>query len=361
MIKRQAVFETIVRNILRYIVFLSFATAATGLQAQNDPIAPFSDRPLEEPVTHPDWFKLSFLDLYDDIEEAVAAGKKGVIVYFGQDHCPYCKAHLQNNWGDPEIVKYTRENFDVIALDVKGARNITAIDGKVYEEKAFAVEQRTNFTPSLLFYNAQKKQVLKLQGYHPPYQFRAALEYVSDRHYAKEPFRDYLSRAVLAESYGKDRLNTHPVFASPPYALDRSKMPAARPLAVFFEQPRCHACDVLHAGPLGNDRIIASLKQMDVIQLDMQSDTRLITPGGRRLTARQWADELDLYYSPTLVFFDENGKEIIRINSVVWVYRLNSVLDYILTGAYKRHDTYQAWRQFLARKKPDIAPQDMKH
>lgn len=354
MIEQQSVFESVVRHFLRCLVFLSFTTTAAGLQAQNDLIEPFSDRPLEEPVTHPDWFKLSFLDLYDDIEEAVAAGKKGLIVYFGQERCPYCKAHLQNNWGNPEIVQYTRDNFDVIAVDVKGARNITAIDGKVYEEKAFAVKHRTNFTPSLLFYNAQKETVLKLQGYHPPYQFRAALEYVSDRHYAKEPFRDYLSRAELAESYGKDRLNTHPAFASPPYVLDRSSMPAARPLAVFFEQPLCHACDVLHAGPLRNDKIMASLKQMDVIQLDMQADTRLITPDGRRLTARQWADELDLYYSPSIVFFDENGKEIIRINSVVWVYRLNSVLDYILTGAYKRHDTYQAWRQVRTRKKTNM-------
>lgn len=356
MIERPSVLKTVSRHLLRCLIFLSVATATSGLQAQNDPITPFSDRPLEESFTHPDWFKLSFLDLHDDIEEAAAAAKKGIIVYFGQEHCPYCKAHLQNNWGDPEIVKYTRENFDVIAVDVKGARNITAIDGTVYEEKAFAVEHRTNFTPSLLFYNAQKETVLKLQGYHPPYQFRAALEYVSDRHYANESFHDYLSRAVLAESYGKERLNTHPAFASPPYVLDRSNMSAARPLAVFFEQSHCHACDVLHAGPLGNDRITAHLKQMDVIQLDVQSDTRLITPDGRRLTARQWADELELYYSPTLVFFDEDGKEIIRINSVVWVYRLNSVLDYILTGAYKRHDTYQAWRQFLSRTTTNMSP-----
>ncbi|TDY00599.1 thioredoxin family protein [Thiohalophilus thiocyanatoxydans] len=351
MIEQPSVLKIVSRYIRRCLLFLSFATAAAGLQAQNDLLEPFSDRPLEEPVTHPDWFKLSFLDLYDDIEEAVAAGKEGIIVYFGQEHCPYCKAHLQNNWENPEIVKYTRDNFDVIAVDVKGARNITAIDGKVYQEKSFAIRHQTDFTPSLLFYNAQKEVVLKLQGYHPPYQFRAALEYVNDQHYANEPFGDYLSRAELAESYGKDRLNAHPAFASQPYVLDRSSMSAARPLAVFFEQPRCHACDVLHAGPLDTDRITARLKQMDVVQLDMQSDTRLITPDGRRLTARQWADELDLYYSPTVIFFDENGNEILRINSVVWVYRLNNVLDYILTDAYKRHDTYQAWQQFKVRKK----------
>lgn len=307
--------------------------------AQTKQISEFVDKPLKEPITLPDWFKLSFLDLYDDIDEAVADGKKGIIVYFGQKYCPYCKAHLEINWGDPDIVKYTLENFDVIAIDVKGSRNITTIDGLVYEEKEFAARQRTNFTPSLLFYNDEKKEVLKLQGYHPPYKFRAALEYVSDRHYEQESFRDYLERAEMAENYGKDQLNQHPAFMSPPYLLDRSRIAADKPLAVFFEQPRCHACDVLHAGPLSDKEITARLKQMDVVQLDMQSDTRLLTPDGKRLTAAQWAKELDLYYAPTIIFFDEHGREIIRINSVVWVFRLNNVLEYILSGAYKNYKT----------------------
>jgi thioredoxin-related protein len=317
-------------------------------------VSPFIDQPLEEAIILPDWFKLSFLDLYDDIDEAVANGKKGIIVYFGRKDCPYCKAHLETNWGNPEIVKYTRKYFDVIAIDVKGDRNVTSVDGVVYDEKSFSALHRTNFTPSLLFYNAEKKEVLKLQGYHPPYKFRAALEYVADGHYKHESFRDYLARAEMAESYGEDTLNSHPSFMSPPYLLDRSHIPAKTALAVFFEQTRCHACDVLHAGPLSDAGITAKLKSMDVVQLDMESATKLITPDGRHMTAKQWAAELGLYYSPTIIFFDQHGKEIIRINSVVWVYRLNNVLDYVSTGAYKEYQTYQLWRQAQARKKQGL-------
>lgn len=311
----------------------------------------FIDQPLEEPLVLPSWFKLSFLDLYDDIEEAVSNGKKGIIVYFGREDCPYCKAHLENNWGNPEIVRYTRKYFDVIGIDVKGDRSVTSVDGVVYDEKSFAALHRTNFTPSLLFYNADKKIVLKLQGYHPPYKFRAALEYVADEHYKEESFRDYLARAEMAESYGEDTLNSHPAFMPPPYLLDRSHIPAKTPLAVFFEEKHCHACDVLHAGPLSDEGITKKLKSMDVVQLDMASDTKVITPDGRHLTAKQWAADLGLYYSPTIIFFDPNGKEIIRINSVVWVYRLNHVLDYVLSGAYRQYQTYQLWRQAQGRKK----------
>ena len=35
----------------------------------------------------------------------------------------------------------------------------------------------TNFTPSLVFYDADGNIALRLRGYYPPYQFRAALEY----------------------------------------------------------------------------------------------------------------------------------------------------------------------------------------
>lgn len=343
----RTIFHTLLLSAVFYITGISAVLA-------EDEIPEFIDKPLEEPIILPSWFKLSFLDLLDDVEDAKAGGKKGIIVYFGQKDCPYCKAHLETNWGNPATIKYTQQYFDVIALDVKGDRNITTIDGVVYDEKAFSAMHRTNFTPSLLFFNTEGKQVLKLQGYHPPYKFRAALEYVADEHYKQEGFRDYLARAELAEGYGENILNTHPSFMSPPYLLDRSRIAAKRPLVVLFEQKRCHACDVLHAGPLSHPEITQRLKTMDVVQLDLQSQTKLIRPDGKRTTAEEWARELDLFYTPTLIVFDEQGKEVIRISSVVWVYRLNNVLNYISTGAYKQYATYQLWRQYLMRKKMGI-------
>jgi thioredoxin-related protein len=66
---------------------------------------------------------------------------------------------------------------------------------------------------------------------------------------------------------------------------------------------------------------------------------------GKRLTSQQWADALGLSYAPTLMFFDQNGQEIIRIDSVVWFYRLNGVLKYVLSGDYQRYPSFQVWRQ----------------
>lgn len=319
---------------------LSFNSGATT----TDDIT-FDDTPLDYALILPDWFKLSFLELSIDIEEAKEQNKKGVIVYFGQKFCPYCKAHLEKNWGRDDIVKYTKDNFDVIAINIKGQRPVTNIDGKTYTEKMFSALKKTDFTPSVIFYNSEGQEVLRLRGYRPPYQFRAALEYVADKHYATENFRDYMARAELALGFGKEELNDNDLFNSPPYLLDRSRIKAEQPLMVIFESKRCHACDVLHGGPLAKTEIETKLLQLEAVQLDIHSQQPILTPDGKRTSAKKWAEKLNINYSPTIVFFDEKGKEIIRIESVVWFYRLRNVLNYVLTGAYKKYPTFQLWRQ----------------
>jgi thioredoxin-related protein len=77
----------------------------------------------------------------------------------------------------------------------------------------------------------------------------------------------------------------------------------------------------------------------------MWENTPVITPRGQRTTARKWADQLGLFYSPTIIFFDERGREILRVDSVVQFYRLRSVLEYVISGAYHRYPTFQQWRR----------------
>ena len=305
----------------------------------------FDDQPLIDEIVLPDWFKVSFLELQEDIQEAAENNKRGLIVYFGQKNCAYCKAQLENNWGRKDILNYTLNNFDVIAINVQGQKAVTGLDSKTYTEKSYAIAQNTNFTPSLVFYDLKGKEVLRLRGYRPPYQFQAALEYVADGHYKKEPFNIYLARAEAAYSFGDDNLNEHESFLPAPHILDRRHFAAERPLLVTFERRRCHACDILHAGPLADPRIHQLLDKLDVVQLDMDAESPVITPGGKKLFSRQWATQLQLDYSPTLIFFDLKGNEIIRIDSVVWFYRLQNVLQYITSGDYVQQPNFQVWRQ----------------
>jgi len=309
----------------------------------------FDDQPRLRDVQHPAWFKRSFLELREDIREAAANNKHGIIVYFGQDHCAYCEALMTVNFGsEKDIVEYTRRHFDVIAIDIWGSREVIDLTGRLSTENNYAVREKTNFTPSLLFYDTTGREALRLRGYYSPYRFRAALEYVVDGYYRVESFHDYLSRADPPPKFDMADMNEQPYFAAPPYAMDRTRITAQKPLVVFFEQRNCHACDILHTGPLDDSKTRKLLEKFDVVQLDMWSSTPVLTPAGTRVTARDWAHSLGLYYAPTLIFFDERGEEIIRVDSVVRLYRLRGVLEYVIERGYLQAPTYQRWRAMRA-------------
>ena len=86
-------------------------------------------------------------------------------------------------------------------------------------------------------------------------------------------------------------------------------------------------------------------KVIERAQLDMTTDVPLVTPAGKKTSTRQWAQVLNLDYAPTLIFFDEWGREIVRIDSVIWFYRLQNVLTYINSKAYRKQPNFQNWRQ----------------
>jgi thioredoxin-related protein len=128
----------------------------------------------------PAWFKESFLDMREDIAEAAKAGRR-LMLYFHQDGCPYCAKLLRENFGDKAIADKTRKHFDVIALNLWGDREVTDLAGKTTTEKAFAKALRVQFTPTLIMFDEKGGTALRLNGYIPPHQFHAALDYAGGR------------------------------------------------------------------------------------------------------------------------------------------------------------------------------------
>ena len=338
---------------LHIIIFLALVSIAGGLRAaelvdvspSEDPaIYEFEDTMLEEELVYPDWFTDSFGNLNDALANARDAGKKGLIVYFGQKRCSYCEKFLKYNLEAPDIRNYLQNNFDIVPVDIWGIEDIVTLDGDVLTEREYSVFEGTNFTPSLIFYDLKGDKILRLRGFYPPYKFRASLKYIVEGFYFKESLREYMARADPGMVFDPEGLNEQDFFTSPPYNLDRRRFKSDIPLVVFFEQGKCHACDVLHTGPLEDERLRAEVKKLEAVQLDMWSDEPVITPQGKRTTAREWASELGLFYAPALIFFDESGNEVMRVDAVIQFYRLLGVFDYINKRAYREQKDYQLWR-----------------
>ncbi len=107
-------------------------------------------------ATHPLWFKESFLDFSEDIDEAAADGKR-LALYFWQAGCPYCNRLWEHNMAVDEIAEVFQAKFDVVAINMWGDQEVVTVAGRQFTEKQLARALDVDFTPTLLFYDEQKK------------------------------------------------------------------------------------------------------------------------------------------------------------------------------------------------------------
>lgn len=285
----------------------------------------------------PAWFKSSFLDLREDIAAATAA-KKRLLLYIGQDGCPYCAALMQVNFGRQDIATFTRANFDAVAINMWGDREVTDAGGGTATEKEFAAQLKVQYTPTLLFFDESARVVLRLNGYRPPEDFLRALEYVAGRHESRQSFSEFLV-ANPPSSGATGKLHAEPGFLKPPLKL--AARAARKPLVVFFEQKVCSGCDDLHRIVLRDADSALLLAKFDAVQIDIASRTRLISPAGKVTNAHDWANDLGITYTPSAVLFGPDGKEAMRVEGMLKTFHLQSVLDYVASGTYRTEPNFQ--------------------
>lgn len=287
----------------------------------------------------PEWFKESFLDLRDDVEEAKQNNKR-VLIYFYQDGCPYCAKLLQDNLGQKKLADKTRKNFDVIAINMWGDKEVTGLDGSLTTEKKFAEKMKVMYTPTLLFLTETGKVALRVNGYYAPNKFETALDYVRGHNESKISFRNYVHKHLKVAASGK--LNSQKFFLKPPYNL-KKLLYSNKPLLVLFEQKKCSACDELHNDIFSRKETLQQIKRFNVIRLDMWSNESLIDTEGHKVSAKILAKKLKVNHSPSFIFFDNKGKEVFRIDAYLKSFHTQSVLDYVASKAYIKQPNFQRY------------------
>ncbi|MEW8507761.1 MAG: thioredoxin fold domain-containing protein [Candidatus Thiodiazotropha sp.] len=305
------------------------------------------DHGLVNPGFHekPAWFKNSFLDLQEDLEEATDEDKR-LILYFHQDGCPYCAKLLNENFSIKQIVEKTQQDFQLIAINIWGDREVSGLRGETTTEKAFAASMKVMYTPTLLFLNEMGQRVLRINGYYAPHRFMAALDYVADGEERKLSFRDYLARKQPLASSGK--LHRQANYLQPPMDLRPTQRGGDKPLLVLMEMKQCPPCDELHQDILTQPALQETLSGFDVALVDMWSGEELITPSGERMKATDWAERLGIQYAPSMLFFDSSGSEVFRSEAYLRTFHTHAVMDYVLSGDYRQQPNFQRFVQARA-------------
>lgn len=304
-------------------------------------------------IKYPGWFKQSFLNLQEDLNEARKAGKRGIIVFFSQENCSHCQAFIDTTLTDPATQTRVRKNYDVIGLEIFNDLELTGIDGKVTTIKNFAEAARARLTPTLIFYGVEKAALLKIIGLYPPEKFNQVLDYIDGGHYQRVKLSQYLrGNPARAKSKAQGIIHDYTLFSRPPHVLDRTAPKDKRPLLVVFENSNCNPCERFHKRVLNDKEVRVLSSRFETIQLDASDNsTKLTTPDGRRLTPRQWADELQITYDIAVVFFDVQGKEVHRLDAETGRDRMTGSMQYVLDKAYQRHEQFLRWRKEKALQK----------
>jgi len=272
------------------------------------------------------------------VADAADNGRR-VMLYFHQDGCPYCARLVEENFADPDLKPYIMEHFDGISLNMWGDREVVSVAGRDFTEKTFAAALKVQYTPTLLFLDESGKTILRLNGYYPPADFRAALQYAAQKREADMSFAQY--RLANLEAGSGDLLTEDFFIATT--NLEALLRDSGSPLAVYFESSVCGECETMHQRILTDKPTRNLVKQASNVQFDVKSKQTVTTPDGKRLSIDQWAQDLGIAYTPSLVFFDTSGKEVMRIDAFLKTFHFQSVYAYVLYKAYLEIPQFQRY------------------
>jgi thioredoxin-related protein len=131
-------------------------------------------------------------DLRAEIDEARRTGRKGVMVMYHFDACPYCQRMKDEVLVRKDVQEGYRKAFVTLAIDTRGAQPITGLDGRTLPEGAFAKEQKVRGTPTFDFYGPDGERLYRhVGGLFDPAEFLLLGRYVASGAHRSLTFREY--------------------------------------------------------------------------------------------------------------------------------------------------------------------------
>ncbi|NOY53495.1 MAG: thioredoxin fold domain-containing protein [Deltaproteobacteria bacterium] len=138
------------------------------------------------------FFDLFMGDLGEELQTAREEGKKGILLFFEIDSCPFCIRMKRRLLSRADVQDIFGKAFLRFSVDVEGDVEITDFRGKTMREKDFALNQRVRGTPTMIFYNLKGKEVTRYVGAIDRLDNLLLLEeYVTGEVYRKMPFIRY--------------------------------------------------------------------------------------------------------------------------------------------------------------------------
>lgn len=287
-------------------------------------------------VTHvaPSWFKESFLEIQDDVDEATEADKH-VILFFQLNGCPYCDRMLTESFRAEPLTTYIQEHFDTIAINVGGDREIIFNEEITVIEKELAEMLKVRATPAIVFLNSENKSVVRVNGYRSPERFEQVLHYVKKKAYEQDSLMDYLDKNLRKDIYTPR--------GSPLFTQTTDLSAVEGPLAILFEDGSCYDCNELYDNVLPRDEVQTELQAFTLVRLNADSEEDMIDVDGSKSTPRAMVKKYEMIYRPGILLFDDKLL-VRRYDSLLFPHHFKEGFRYVSGGYYKTQD-YRAYSE----------------
>lgn len=128
---------------MKYFITIIFMILGTVLSAEELILG-------EDGLYKPNWMNETFLDLNEDLKDAIDQDKI-LFVVFEQRGCIYCKIMHKEVFSDPDIAPILKNKFYGIQINIRGDKSVTDLDGEVLPEKKASNKWGAVLTPTLFF------------------------------------------------------------------------------------------------------------------------------------------------------------------------------------------------------------------
>ncbi len=136
------------------------------------------------------FFHVTFGNFPEELALAREQGKRGILIFFELEECPFCHRMKQTVLNRPEVQDWYRERFLIFAVDIEGETEVTDFQGTTMTAKDFAFRvNHIRATPVFMFYDLEGNAVVRYTGVtRDAEEFLWLGEFVADNHYRGTKF-----------------------------------------------------------------------------------------------------------------------------------------------------------------------------
>lgn len=117
-------------------------------------------------------------------------------------------------------------------------------------------------------------------------------------------------------------------------------------LVIFFHQLYCPYCDKMRARVHPDPKVDAYFsKNFVMIESNIRGDLEVVTPGGKETTEKMFARKIRVRGTPTFIFYDKKGTQVLRTTGYLDVDRFYLAGKYVVDQVYKQDKSFYRYVQ----------------